>query len=55
VLAHPQSGNTYDSLAEALALKGDKSAAVENYTRALSLVKDEANKKRINDVLTKLK
>ena len=34
VKEHPQSWNTYDSLAEALALKGDKSAAVENYTQA---------------------
>ena len=52
---HPQSWNVYDSLAEALATKGDKPAAVENYTRALSMVKDDANKKRITDTLAKLK
>ncbi|HEY2748827.1 MAG TPA: DUF2911 domain-containing protein [Polyangia bacterium] len=52
---HPQSWNVYDSLAEAQAMKGDKSAAVENYTRALAMVKDDANKKRITQVLGKLK
>jgi predicted negative regulator of RcsB-dependent stress response len=52
---HPQSWNVFDSLAEALALKGDKPAAVENYTRALAMVKDDANRKRINLLLTKLK
>jgi Protein of unknown function (DUF2911) len=55
VKEHPQSWNVYDSLAEAYAAKGDKGGAVENYSRALSLVKDDANKKRITDVLTKLK
>jgi tetratricopeptide (TPR) repeat protein len=55
VKEHPQSWNVYDSLAEAYATKGDKPAAVENYTRALSMVKDDANKKRITDLLSKLK
>ncbi|MGZ3406736.1 MAG: DUF2911 domain-containing protein [Polyangia bacterium] len=55
VKEHPQSWNTYDSLAEAYVNKGDKSGAVENYTRALSMVKDDANKKRITDTLAKLK
>lgn len=55
VKEHPQSWNVYDSLAEAYATKGDKAAAVENYTRALSMVKDDANKKRITDTLAKLK
>ena len=55
VKEHPQSWNVYDSLAEAYATKGDKAAAVENYTRALSMVKDDANRKRISDTLTKLK
>ncbi|HXU69888.1 MAG TPA: DUF2911 domain-containing protein [Polyangia bacterium] len=54
VKEHPQSWNTYDSLGEALAMKGDKSAAVENYKRALGMVKDDANKKRITDVLARL-
>ena len=55
VKEHPQSWNAYDSLAEAYMTKGDKTSAVENYTRALSMVKDDANKKRITDTLSKLK
>ena len=55
VKEHPQSWNVYDSLAEAYLNKGDKAGAVENYTRALSMVKDDANKKRITDALAKLK
>jgi len=52
---HPDSWNVYDSLAEALAVKGDKKGAIENYTKALGMVKDDANKKRITDILAKLK
>jgi tetratricopeptide (TPR) repeat protein len=52
---HPDSWNTYDSLGEALAAKGDKKGAIENYTKALSMVPDEANKKRITEILAKLK
>jgi TolA-binding protein len=55
VKEHPQSWNVYDSLAEAYMTKGDKPAAVENYSRALSMVKDDANKKRIVETLAKLK
>jgi tetratricopeptide (TPR) repeat protein len=55
VKEHPQSWNTYDSLAEAYLTKGDKASALENYTRALSMVKDDANKKRITDTVSKLK
>jgi predicted negative regulator of RcsB-dependent stress response len=55
VTAHPQSWNAYDSLAEAYATKGDKPAALENYAKALTMVKDDANKKRITDTLAKLK
>ncbi|HEX6836922.1 MAG TPA: DUF2911 domain-containing protein, partial [Polyangia bacterium] len=51
VKAHPESWNVYDSLAEAYMNKGDKAAAVENYARALSMVKDEPNKKRIAQTL----
>ena len=46
---------TYDSLGEALAAKGDKKAAIEDYSKALAMVSDDQNKKRINDILTKLK
>jgi len=52
---HPDSWNTYDSLAEALAAKGDKKAAIESYNKALSMVSDPVQKKRINDALAKLK
>jgi tetratricopeptide (TPR) repeat protein len=52
---HPQSWNAYDSLAEAYLNKGDKSAALDNYTRALALVKEPANKKRIAETVARLK
>ncbi len=52
---HPDSWNTYDSLGEALEKKGDKKGAIENYTKALSMVTDPANKKRITEILAKLK
>lgn len=52
---HPDSWNTYDSLAEALAAKGDKKAAIENYSKALSMTNDATQKKRISDILAKLK
>lgn len=52
---HPDSWNTYDSLAEALAAKGDKKAALENYNKALSMTADPDQKKRINGILARLK
>jgi Protein of unknown function (DUF2911) len=52
---HPDSWNTYDSLAEALAAKGDKKAAIENYSKALAMTTDPAQKKRITEILTRLK
>jgi hypothetical protein len=52
---HPDSWNTYDSLGEALEKKGDKKGAIENYTKALNMVTDPANKKRITEILAKLK
>ncbi len=55
VKEHPKSWNVYDSLAEAYLNKGDKSAAIENYARALTMVKDPANKKRITATLATLK
>ena len=55
VKAHPESWNVYDSLAEALQKKGDRSGAIRNYEKALKLVADEQNRKRITDALTKLK
>jgi tetratricopeptide (TPR) repeat protein len=52
---HPDSWNVHDSLGEALAAKGDKKAAADSYSKALNLVKDDANKKRIQQTLTRLK
>lgn len=51
---HPTSWNTYDSLGEALAAKGDKAAAIEQYRKALDLVGDDVNRKRIQGVLATL-
>ncbi len=51
---YPASWNTYDSLAEAYATKGDKKLALETYARALSMA-PEAQKKRIQDAMARLK
>ncbi|HEY7370045.1 MAG TPA: DUF2911 domain-containing protein [Thermoanaerobaculia bacterium] len=51
---HPTSWNTYDSLGEAYDIKGDKKLAADNYKKALSMVADEDNKKRINGILKRL-
>jgi hypothetical protein len=55
VEAHPESWNVHDSLGEALAVKGDKQAAYQSYSKALQMVKDPAQKKRIEATLTQLK
>jgi tetratricopeptide (TPR) repeat protein len=55
VQAHPQSWNAYDSLGEAYMAKNDPKNAAENYGKALTLVKDEPNKKRIEQTLSRLK
>ncbi len=55
VQTYPSSWNVYDSLAETYLAKGDKKLAAENYGKALTLVKDDANKKRIEATLAKLK
>ena len=52
---YPNSWNTYDSLGEALATTGDKKGAVEYYGKALAMTTDPVQKKRINDILAKLK
>lgn len=51
----PQSWNAHDSLAEALALKGDKAGAIAAYGKAHALVRDPAQRKRIEGELAKLK
>jgi tetratricopeptide (TPR) repeat protein len=52
---YPESWNARDSLGEALANKGDKPGAIAAYEKALSMVKDAAQKKRIEGVLKGLK
>ena len=54
VADYPKSWNVYDSLGEALAAKGDKAAAVEQYRRALDMVGDDVNRKRIQGILATL-
>jgi len=51
----PESWNAQDSLGEALVTKGDKAGAITAYTKAASLVKDPAQKKRIDATLARLK
>src|SRR5690349_74912 len=52
---YPKSWNTYDSLGEAYATKGDKKEAAANYTKALAMVQNDAQKKRIAGVLLGLR
>jgi tetratricopeptide (TPR) repeat protein len=52
---HPDSWNTHDSLGEALAASGDKKGAIESYSKALGMTTDPAQKKRITEVLARLK
>jgi hypothetical protein len=54
VQKYPASWNVYDSLGEALAIKGDKAAAKAQYQKALSMVQDEVNRKRIEGILAGL-
>jgi hypothetical protein len=52
---YPKSWNTYDSLAEAYAKKGEKKLAIENYSKALAMTQDPAQKQRIQGVLAGLR
>ena len=52
---YPKSWNTYDSLGEAYAKKGDKKQATTSYAKALAMVQDETQKKRIEGVLVGLR
>jgi hypothetical protein len=52
---HPKSWNTYDSLAEAYATKGDKKLAIENYSKALAMATDPDQKKRIQGAIAGLR
>jgi tetratricopeptide (TPR) repeat protein len=48
---HPDSWNTYDSLAEAYGVKGDKKKAKELYTKAYEMTTAADQKKRIAGIL----
>jgi hypothetical protein len=52
---HPDSWNVYDSLAECQEKSGDVKSAIKNYEKALKLVADDTNQKRIGATLKKLK
>ncbi|MEO6057628.1 MAG: DUF2911 domain-containing protein [Gemmatimonadales bacterium] len=52
---YPKSWNTYDSLAEAFATKGEKKLAMQNYTKALGMVTDSGQKQRIEGALAGLR
>jgi tetratricopeptide (TPR) repeat protein len=51
---YPKSWNTYDSLGEAYAKKGDKKQAIQLYTKAQAMVQAPAQKKRIEEILASL-
>jgi hypothetical protein len=52
---YPKSWNTYDSLGEAYARKGDKKLASASYAKALAMVDTDVQKKRIEGVLAGLR
>jgi tetratricopeptide (TPR) repeat protein len=52
---YPKSWNTYDSLGEAYASKGDKKLAAASYAKALAMVHNDGQKKRIEGVLVGLR
>ncbi len=51
---YPDSWNVYDSLGDGYKAAGDKKAAIDSFTKAQKMVKDDANKKRIGDILKEL-
>ncbi len=55
VTDYPKSWNVYDSLAEALAKKGDKQGALASYQKALEMVPDEVQKTRIRAAMAVLR
>ena len=55
VATYPRSWNTYDSLGEAYATKGEKKLAIENYSKALALTQDATQRRRIERVLAGLR
>ncbi len=55
VQRYPQSWNAQDSLGEALAIKGDKRGAIAAYEKALAMVRDATQKKRIEQTIAQLR
>jgi hypothetical protein len=51
---YPKSWNTYDSLGEAYAKKGDVKGAIHAYTQARKIVRDPAQQQRIDGILAGL-
>ncbi|HVR43602.1 MAG TPA: DUF2911 domain-containing protein [Thermoanaerobaculia bacterium] len=52
---HPESWNTYDSLAEAYGVKGDRKKSLEYYTKALNMTTADVQKQRIAGIIEQLK
>ena len=52
---YPNSWNVYDSLGEALEKSGDVKGSIANYEKALKMVGDDVNRKRITETIAKLK
>lgn len=52
---YPKSWNTYDSLGEAYAKKGETRQAIEAYSRARKMVRDPAQQRRIDGILAGLR
>jgi tetratricopeptide (TPR) repeat protein len=52
---YPRSWNTYDSLGEGYAVKGDKRRAAEQYGKARAMTKDPAQQRRIAGILAGLR
>ena len=48
---YPQSGNTYDSYADALIAKKDTAAAITNYKKAFAITKSEDTKQKLDKLL----
>ena len=48
---YPQSGNTYDSYADALIAKKDTAAAITNYKKAFAIAKSEDTKQKLDKLL----
>ena len=47
---YPQSGNVYDSYADALLAKKDTAAAIANYKKAYAITKSEETKQKLDQL-----